>query len=93
MTGNPAALCAYDPAWPVRAAKLLCDIRAQLSDRTGADVANYEHIGSTSAPGLAAKPVIDLQVRFLPLPDDKALTSRLLPLGWHRAYGSTPPPS
>ena len=44
----------YDDAWPVRAAAA----RADLISLGVFDA--VEHIGSTSVPGLAAKPVVDL---------------------------------
>ena len=44
----------YDEAWPVRAAAA----RAELIPLGVFDA--VEHIGSTSVPGLAAKPIIDL---------------------------------
>jgi GrpB-like predicted nucleotidyltransferase (UPF0157 family) len=44
----------YDEAWPVRAAAARADlISLGMFDAV-------EHIGSTSVPGLAAKPVVDL---------------------------------
>jgi GrpB-like predicted nucleotidyltransferase (UPF0157 family) len=46
----------YDPAWPGFA---LVE-SARLSDGMGAALIRVEHVGSTSVPGLAAKPVIDL---------------------------------
>jgi GrpB-like predicted nucleotidyltransferase (UPF0157 family) len=46
----------YDEAWPARAAALMADISATLGGR----VVALEHVGSTSVPGLAAKPVLDL---------------------------------
>jgi GrpB-like predicted nucleotidyltransferase (UPF0157 family) len=45
-----------DPTWPATAARLVADVRAALGDRA----LLVEHAGSTSVPGLAAKPVIDL---------------------------------
>lgn len=87
---NPAALADYDPQWPVAAQRLLLAIQEQLRDIPGVGVARFEHIGSTSVPGLAAKPFIDLQVCVLPLPDDDELIQRLTPLGYHRARGSRP---
>ena len=44
----------YDEAWPARAAAA----RAELMPLGVFDA--VEHIGSTSVPGLAAKPIIDL---------------------------------
>jgi GrpB-like predicted nucleotidyltransferase (UPF0157 family) len=48
----------YDPDWPHRYAQLENALRALL----GPDW-DIEHVGSTSVPGLAAKPVIDLALR------------------------------
>ena len=44
----------YDEAWPVRAAAARADLIP-----LGVFGA-IEHVGSTSVPGLAAKPIIDL---------------------------------
>jgi GrpB-like predicted nucleotidyltransferase (UPF0157 family) len=46
----------YDPGWPLRAG----EITAQLTGVLKENLLGVEHIGSTSIPGLAAKPVIDL---------------------------------
>jgi len=46
----------YDPAWPARFEAEAARIRAATGDRLLA----IEHIGSTSVPGLAAKPIIDI---------------------------------
>jgi GrpB-like predicted nucleotidyltransferase (UPF0157 family) len=48
----------YDPAWGGRAAQLAAEFRAAL----GPLALRVEHIGSTSIPGMAAKPVFDFQV-------------------------------
>ena len=87
---NPALLVEHSPEWAPRAAYLLERIRAALGDLPGAEEAELDHIGSTAVPGLAAKPILDLQVRILPLPSDQELTPRLEPLGLHRAAGSRP---
>lgn len=72
------------------AALRLRAIRAALADVAGADRADFDHIGSTSVPGLPAKPVIDLQVRILPLPAEDVLGERLRSAGYLRARGSRP---
>ena len=46
----------YDPRWPECFARQAALIHAAL----GADVLRVEHVGSTSVPGLAAKPIIDI---------------------------------
>lgn len=47
-----------DPAWPQQYQVLAARIRAALGWR----VLQLEHVGSTSVPGLAAKPVIDIDL-------------------------------
>lgn len=51
-------LVRYDDAWPAMAAGLAVDLSGVLGSRSV-----VEHVGSTSVPGLSAKPVIDLAVR------------------------------
>jgi hypothetical protein len=46
----------YDPEWPGLFRREADRIRAVLGER----VVQLEHIGSTSVPGLAAKPIIDI---------------------------------
>jgi GrpB-like predicted nucleotidyltransferase (UPF0157 family) len=48
----------HDPAWAVEAQQELNLIRQAL----GALAVRLEHVGSTSVPGLAAKPILDLQL-------------------------------
>ncbi|MGX1694818.1 GrpB family protein [Microbacterium keratanolyticum] len=87
---NPAALVEHQSEWPRRAELLLARIRTALRDLSGTGTASFDHIGSTAVPGLAAKPLIDLQVQILPLPDKAALIERLAPLGFVRTRGSRP---
>jgi GrpB-like predicted nucleotidyltransferase (UPF0157 family) len=56
--GQLVEIVPYDPAWPVRFAELGAALRRVL----GATALRIDHIGSTSVPGLAAKPIIDLQI-------------------------------
>jgi GrpB-like predicted nucleotidyltransferase (UPF0157 family) len=54
---SPAIVVAdYDPAWPERFRREAAKIRAALGEAALA----IEHIGSTSVPGLAAKPIVDI---------------------------------
>ncbi|WP_323761487.1 GrpB family protein [Maricaulis sp.] len=53
----------YDPAWPGR----FVEEQARLYAALGRAAVRIEHIGSTSVPGLAAKPVIDILVGTLDL--------------------------
>jgi GrpB-like predicted nucleotidyltransferase (UPF0157 family) len=52
----------YDAAWPALYAREEARIRSVLGDR----VVRIEHVGSTSVPGLPAKPIIDI---VLEVPD------------------------
>lgn len=49
-------LAEYDPAWPALYEREAARIRSILGER----VRLLEHAGSTSVPGLAAKPIIDM---------------------------------
>lgn len=49
-------LAEYDPQWPVLYAREAARIQSVLGDR----IVLLEHVGSTSVPGLAAKPIIDI---------------------------------
>ena len=55
-------LAEYDPKWPLLFDREERRIRATL----GATVVRVEHTGSTSVPGLAAKPIVDM---LLVVPD------------------------
>ena len=51
---------------------------------------SFEHIGSTSVPGLVAKPYIDLQVLVSELPRRELLDQALAPTGFLPTTGSRP---
>lgn len=59
----------YSDGWPERFLELAGRMRAVL----GARALRIDHIGSTAVPGLAAKPVIDVQVAVARLADADAL--------------------
>lgn len=54
----PTLIREYDPTWPDRFAALAGRVQAALGDL----VLRVEHVGSTAVAGLAAKPIIDLDV-------------------------------
>ncbi|MBA3843740.1 MAG: GrpB family protein [Actinobacteria bacterium] len=64
-------LADYDALWPVRYEELAAVIRNALGGR----VRLLEHVGSTSIPGLAAKPKIDILLGV----DDAAVESDYRP--------------
>ena len=47
-----------DPGWPV----LACEELRRIGAALGHLAVRLEHVGSTAVPGLAAKPILDLQV-------------------------------
>src|ERR671915_1332261 len=62
---GPIEIADYDPGWPDLFRREADRIRATLGERA----LQIEHVGSTSVPGLAAKPVIDI---LLVVPDSGA---------------------
>jgi len=53
---GPIRIVDYDPCWP----SLYEEEERRVLDAVGHKVIEIEHIGSTSVPGLGAKPIIDL---------------------------------
>lgn len=51
----------YDPRWPHQFAQVAAALADVLQTR-GVPVCGIEHVGSTSVPGLAAKPVLDIDI-------------------------------
>ena len=65
----------YDPRWVGQASA----IAGELSDALPETFIRIEHIGSTSVPGLAAKPIIDLMAGMTELEAVEAQLSAALP--------------
>ena len=68
------AIVPYDPAWPGEFARERARLQAALGDLA----VRIEHNGSTAVPGLAAKPVIDIQISVANL---QPLAAYARPLG------------
>jgi GrpB-like predicted nucleotidyltransferase (UPF0157 family) len=62
VVNGPIQLSDYDPGWPALFEREATRIRGAL----GATALRLEHVGSTSVPRLAAKPIIDI---LLVVPD------------------------
>ncbi|HEV8403692.1 MAG TPA: GrpB family protein [Candidatus Limnocylindrales bacterium] len=75
---GPIHLADYDPAWPIRYAREAESIRATLGDRA----LLIEHVGSTSVPGLAAKPIIDIVLAVADSADEAAYVPSMEAAGW-----------
>ena len=71
----------YSNDWPVQFERVASDLRAALEKLPEVAV---EHVGSTSVPGLPAKPVIDIDV-IVPPHDVTAAVAALVSIGYaHR---------
>lgn len=76
--GELVTLADYDPEWRARFEV----IRDRLVAALGSTALRVEHVGSTSIPGLAAKPVIDVQLSVPDIEDEAAYTPAIESLGW-----------
>ena len=75
------AIADADPAWP----GLFEAEAARIRDALGARAARIDHIGSTSIPGLAAKPIVDIQVSVDSLEPRADYVPALIGLGYRHA--------
>jgi GrpB-like predicted nucleotidyltransferase (UPF0157 family) len=76
--GDEVVVVPYDPAW---AAAFQVE-RERVAATLGKLALGIEHIGSTSVPGLSAKPVIDLLVGTRTFDDADRCLPLLLADGW-----------
>jgi GrpB-like predicted nucleotidyltransferase (UPF0157 family) len=74
----PVNLTEYDPEWPALYAREEARIRGILGDR----VVSIDHAGSTSVPGLAAKPQIDIVLVVADSSDESAYAPDLEAAGY-----------
>lgn len=75
---QPIHIADYDPEWP----RLFEAESARLQAALGARVLLLEHIGSTSVPGLAAKPRIDILLVIANSADEPAYVPDLEAAGY-----------
>jgi GrpB-like predicted nucleotidyltransferase (UPF0157 family) len=76
--GGPIVLVDYDPEWPARFEREAERIRSALGDTA----LLLEHVGSTSVPGLAAKPIIDIVLAVPDSTDEDAYVPALEAAGY-----------
>jgi GrpB-like predicted nucleotidyltransferase (UPF0157 family) len=69
----PIHLAEYDPEWPLRYSHLATRVHQAL----GGAALLLEHVGSTSVPGLAAKPIIDMVLAVADSADEPSYIPRL----------------
>ena len=75
---SPIEISDYDPAWPRWFTEEEAPIRAVLGER----VLLLEHVGSTSVPGLPAKPLIDMAMEVADTADEPAYVPDLQAAGY-----------
>ena len=68
----------YDPAWVDRFAA----VDSSLHEVLGGLIVDVEHVGSTSVPGLPAKPVIDVDLLLADTADESGYAPALERLGY-----------
>jgi GrpB-like predicted nucleotidyltransferase (UPF0157 family) len=85
----PIELVEYNPEWPSMFAREAVRVRAALGRR----VLMLEHVGSTSVPGLTAKPIIDMLLiiadsadegAYVPAMEAAGYTLRIREPDWHQ---------
>jgi GrpB-like predicted nucleotidyltransferase (UPF0157 family) len=71
-------LAEYDPEWPKWFERAESQIRCALGDAA----LRIDHVGSTSVPGLAAKPLIDVSLVVDDTTDEEAYVPQLEAVGY-----------
>lgn len=75
---HPIQVVEYDARWPAEYERVAALVRAVLGDR----VVELRHVGSTSVPGLPAKPVIDVDLVVADPADEPAYVPDLVAAGF-----------
>ena len=83
MTTRNIVVLPYDEKW----AQAFLDIKSELTAALGGLAISIEHVGSTSVPALAAKPIIDIDV-VVRRSDTAAAIQALITIGYeHEGNG------
>jgi GrpB-like predicted nucleotidyltransferase (UPF0157 family) len=77
LTGK-IAIVDYDPAWPL----LFARENERIKSALGAKALSIQHVGSTSVPGLPAKPIIDILLVVESSADEKSYLPALEAAGY-----------
>ena len=81
MFGSPKGklvLCKYDPVWPAEFEKE----KQRICGALNAYPIQVDHIGSTSIPGMFAKPIIDLSLAIEKIGDKNPIVEALKKIGY-----------
>jgi GrpB-like predicted nucleotidyltransferase (UPF0157 family) len=79
VADQPVHIAEYDPAWQDLFAEQVGQVSAVLAPWLAAPI---EHVGSTSVPGLAAKPVVDMLAAVRSLASAQDAVAPLTERGW-----------
>ncbi len=76
---DPIVVVDYDPEWPA----LFAALKDRAASALGTLAVRIEHVGSTAVPGLAAKPIIDVDALLRSGNDLPAAIAALEGIGYH----------
>src|SRR6266704_3043268 len=88
QVSGKVVLVEYDPSWPV----LFIRENKRIKSALGAKAISIEHVGSTSVPGLPAKPIVDIllvvdssadEKSYLPVLEAAGYVLRIREPDWH----------
>ncbi|WP_434748296.1 GrpB family protein [Paenibacillus amylolyticus] len=77
---EPVEVVEANSAWSMQAQEEIAQLRDLLQHL---NIHTFEHMGSTSIPGLSAKPIIDLMGEVQSWDDMGLIAERLNPAGWN----------
>lgn len=84
MSKSPIEVVDYDPAWPAQFEALRAVLEPAL-EAGGVRAFTIEHVGSTAVPGLAAKPILDIDILLATAEDLTRTIPALAAIGYaHR---------
>jgi GrpB-like predicted nucleotidyltransferase (UPF0157 family) len=72
------AIDPYSPAWPAR----FEEHRGCITEALGTVACRVDHIGSTAVTGLAAKPIVDIQISVVDVDHEASYLDPLLAAGY-----------
>lgn len=79
---DPIEVVAYNTEWPA----LFERMRKRLAKALGPAAVRIDHVGSTAVPGLAAKPVIDIQISVPDVDDEGSYRACIESCGFALRY-------
>src|SRR5688500_18903924 len=68
----------HEPGWMARAVEEI----QRIANAIGLPLARIEHVGSTSVPGLLAKPILDINIGILDTEDTEMIVANLIRSGF-----------